>query len=115
MKEGAVDFLPKPFKAQDLLRVIEEALERSRREQQEHLEIDIIQKRLARLTPREYQVLCYVVAGKLNKQIAAALKVGEKTVKVHRGHVMEKMEASSVAELVRLVERSGVIATPLRV
>jgi FixJ family two-component response regulator len=115
MKEGAVDFLPKPFKAQDLLRVIDEALERSRREQKDHLEIDIIQKRLARLTPREYQVLCYVVAGKLNKQIAAALKVGEKTVKVHRGHVMEKMEASSVAELVRLVERSGVIVTPLRV
>jgi len=113
MKKGAVDFLPKPFRAQDLLRVIGEALERSRREQKERLEIATVQKRLARLTPREYEVLCSVVAGKLNKQIAAELRVREKTVKVHRGHVMEKMEVNSVAELVRLAERGGVIPTLL--
>jgi FixJ family two-component response regulator len=115
MKNGAVDFLPKPFMAKDLLRVIGEALERSRREQKEHLEISAIHKRLVQLTPREYEVLCNVIAGKLNKQIAAELGVGEKTVKVHRGHVMEKMEADSVAELVRLAERAGVVTAPLRV
>jgi len=115
MKNGALDFLSKPVAARDLLRVIGEALERSRRERKDHLEISAIQKRLAHLTPREYEVLCSVVAGKLNKQIAAELGVGEKTVKVHRGRVMEKMEADSVAELVRLAERGGVITTPVRV
>ncbi|WP_372521842.1 response regulator transcription factor [Sulfuricaulis sp.] len=115
MKNGAVDFLPKPFVAQDLLRVIGEALQRSRREQNDRLETATIRKRLARLTPREYEVLCSVVAGKLNKQIAVELGVGEKTVKVHRGRVMEKMDADSVAELVRLSERGGVIPTPIRV
>jgi FixJ family two-component response regulator len=94
--------------------LIGEALERSRREQQEHLAVSTIQNQLARLTPREYEVLCGVVAGKLNKQIAAELGVGEKTVKVHRGHVMEKMQARSVAELVRAAEKGGVRPTPVR-
>jgi FixJ family two-component response regulator len=115
MKGGALDFLPKPFTAQDLLHVIGEALERNRREQKDHLEISIIQKRLDQLTPREYEVLCGVVAGKLNKQIAAELRVGEKTVKVHRGRVMEKMHADSLAELVRTAEKIGVIPAPVRV
>lgn len=115
MKNGAVDFLPKPFAGQDLIRVVGEALERSRHDEKNHIEISIIQKRLADLTPREYEVLCSVVAGKLNKQIAVDLGVREKTVKVHRGHVMEKMQANSVAELVRLAERAGVVTPPLLV
>lgn len=112
MKHGAVDFLPKPFVARDLLRVIEEALQRSRREQIDQFEIATIRNRLARLTPREYDVLCGIIAGKLNKQIAAGLGVGEKTVKVYRARVMEKMGVRSVAELVRATERSGVIPAP---
>jgi len=113
MKNGAVDFLPKPFKAQDLLCGIRAALERSCLEHKEKLEADAIRKRLMRLTPREHEVMCGVVAGKMNKQIAAELGVGEKTVKVHRGRVMEKMEADSVAELVLLSERVGVISAPI--
>ena len=113
MKNGAVDFLPKPFVAQDLLHIIREALERSSREEQDRLEADIVRKRLERLTPREFEVLRGVVAGKLNKQIAAELGVGEKTVKVHRGRVMEKMDVYSVAELVLLSERGGVISAPI--
>ena len=114
MKNGAVDFLPKPFAAKDLIRVVGDALERSRREQKDHLEISIIQERLARLTPREYEVLCGVVAGKPNKQIAAELGVGEKTVKVHRGRVMEKMGTHSVADLVRAVEKGHAIPSAHR-
>ena len=114
MKRGALDFLPKPFMAQDLLRVVDEALDRSRREQKDRLELSIIHERLAHLTPREYEVLCGVIAGKLNKQIAVDLGIGEKTVKVHRGHVMEKMGAHSVADLVRAVEKGNTIPPPRR-
>ena len=112
MKNGAVDFLAKPFAARDLLRVIEEALARSRREQHDQLEIDVIRQRLARLTRREYEVLCGVVAGKLNKQIAADLGVGEKTVKVFRARAMEKMGVRTVVDLVRATERVGVAPAP---
>lgn len=103
MKHGAVDFLEKPLKERELLQAVEGALKRSRREYQDRLLHTSVRERLALLTPREYQVLCGVVAGKLNKQIAADLDVGEKTVKVHRGRVMKKMGARSVASLVRTI------------
>lgn len=103
MKHGAVDFLEKPLKEGELLGAVEGALTRSRREYQDHLIDTSVRKRLALLTPREYQVLCGVIAGKMNKQIAGDLGVGEKTVKVHRGRVMKKMGARSVAALVRTV------------
>lgn len=103
MKHGAVDFLEKPLKDGELLRAVQSALTRSRREYQDQLVNAAVRARLSLLTPREYQVLCGVVAGKLNKQIAADLGVGEKTIKVHRGRVMKKMGARSVASLVQAV------------
>lgn len=103
MKRGAIDFLEKPLNERELLQAVEYALARSRREYQDGLLHSAVRERLALLTPREYQVLCGVVAGKLNKQIAADLEVGEKTVKVHRGRVMKKMGTRSVASLVRAV------------
>jgi FixJ family two-component response regulator len=105
MKGGAVDFLPKPFLDADLLKAVDQALDRSRQQCALQLEFARVRHRLEGLTLREQQVLAGVVEGKLNKQIAAELGTTEKTVKVHRGRVMEKMAASSVAELVRAVER----------
>ncbi|MFL6623202.1 MAG: response regulator transcription factor [Sulfurifustaceae bacterium] len=111
MKHGAVDFLEKPLKAGELLRAVESALTRSREEYQEQLADAAVRARLSLLTPREYQVLCGVVAGKLNKQIAADLGVGEKTIKVHRGRVMKKMGARSVASLVQAVSGNLRVST----
>jgi FixJ family two-component response regulator len=108
MKQGAVDFLPKPVKDKLLLNAIEQALERSAREHAAHEEIDDIRRRLDTLTPRELEVLRLVVTGMLNKQIAYQLGTVEKTIKVHRARVMEKMEVQSLAELVRLAERVGI-------
>jgi FixJ family two-component response regulator len=105
MKGGAVDFLPKPFLDEDLLKSVGQALDRSRQQHALRLELERVRQRLEGLTQREQQVLVGVVEGKLNKQIAAELGTTEKTVKVHRGRVMEKMEASSVAELVRSIEK----------
>ena len=108
MKEGAVDFLPKPVKDKVLLNAIEQALERAVRERSVHDELDDIRRRLDSLTPRELEVLRLVITGMLNKQIAYRLGTVEKTIKVHRARVMEKMEVQSLAELVRLAERTGI-------
>ena len=103
MKAGAVDFLCKPFKDEELLKAVAEALDKSRRQKNERVEVDEICRRISTLTAREREVLCYVVAGKLNKQAAADLGVAEKTIKVHRARIMEKLEANSLAELVTMV------------
>ena len=105
MKSGAVDFLLKPFTDDELLDAVGRALARNAETRVEHREIDELEHRAAKLTRREREVCTLVVAGKLNKQIAAALGTSEKTVKVHRSRVMAKMEAASLAELVRIVER----------
>lgn len=105
MKGGAVEFLTKPFRNADLIAGIEQALERDRAALRERAELAEIRSKLARLTARECQVLALVVTGQLNKQIAAALGTSEQTVKAHRGHVTQKLGITSVAELVRLVER----------
>ena len=107
MKGGAVDFLQKPFNDQELLDCVQRALTRSREQRGERAERAELQVRLDVLTPREREVLLQVVTGKLNKQIAGDLGIAEKTVKVHRGRVMEKMRAGSVADLVRMVEKLG--------
>ena len=110
MKHGASDFLTKPVNDTDLLAAVRVAIEKDRVLQREQAELSEIRARLARLTPREREVLEYVVAGKLNKQIASDLGTVEQTVKVHRGHVMDKMGVRSVAELVRLTQRCGISA-----
>jgi FixJ family two-component response regulator len=108
MKSGALDFLTKPVNDENLLASIRAAIKRDSVARREQAELFEIRARLALLTPREQEVLDHVVTGKLNKQIADDLGVVEKTIKVHRARVMEKMKVQSVAELVRLVERSGI-------
>ena len=107
MKGGAVDFLQKPFDGQQLLECVARALARNREQRTERAERAVLEGRVRTLTPREREVLVLVVAGRLNKQIASDLGIAEKTTKVHRGRVMAKMQAGSVAELVRMVEKVG--------
>jgi len=105
MKSGAVEFLTKPFRDQDLLDAIQLGLEKDRARRQREAEIAVLQERFESLTQREREVITMVVAGKLNKQIAAEIGTTENTVKVHRSRAMEKMQAQSLADLVRMVER----------
>jgi FixJ family two-component response regulator len=107
MKGGAVDFLQKPFNEDELIAAVQRALALSRQAQCEAAARAEVERRVRTLTPRERQVMALVVKGLLNKQIAAELGAAEKTVKVHRGRVMQKMQASSVADLVRMAERIG--------
>ena len=111
MKAGAVEFLTKPFRDQDLLDAIQQALERDRIAREQRAEIEELRGRLDSLTPREREVMGLVVAGLLNKQIAGELGTSETTIKIHRHQVMEKMGAGSLAELVRMADRLG-IPTP---
>ena len=111
MKAGAVEFLTKPLVEGDLLESIRAAIARDRALRDHHAETAELRARHASLTPREEEVMAWVVSGLLNKQIAGELGISEETVKVHRGHVMRKMEADSVAGLVRMSEKLGI---PLR-
>ena len=123
IKQGAVDFLTKPVHDCDLIEAINNAIEKDRTDRnafdkdridrKARVESNEIQQRLATLTPREREVLRHVVSGKRNRQIAADLGTVEKTIKVHRAHLMAKLEVQSLAELVKLAERAGVISSPL--
>jgi FixJ family two-component response regulator len=108
MKAGAVEFLTKPFRDQDLLDSIYQALERDRRRRLRDVEIAQLSEKFASLTPREKEVLPLAVSGLLNKQIASTLGTTEGTVKVHRSQILRKMGASSFAELVRMAEKLGI-------
>jgi FixJ family two-component response regulator len=108
MKKGAVDFLLKPVDDQVLLQAIQLAVERHGAEQARARELHAFRDRVARLSGRELEVMEYVIAGCLNKQIADALGIAEKTIKIHRGRVMQKMEVNSVAELVLLCQTAGI-------
>lgn len=110
MKTGAVDFLTKPFKEQDLMRAINAALAQDRDARRKRAEQVELQRRLSRLTPREREVLTLVVSGLLNKQAAAELGISEVTLQIHRGSIMRKMEADSLADLVRM---AAALAIPL--
>lgn len=109
MKAGAVDFLPKPFKPRDLLKCVERALARSTEQRRKAAEQSEARRLLDLLTPREFEVMQLVITGLLNKQIGGELGMAEKTVKVHRGRVMQKLGVTSVAQLVRLVQRAGIV------
>jgi RNA polymerase sigma factor (sigma-70 family) len=105
MKAGAVEFLTKPFRDQDLLDAIHSALERDRGRRQQEAELVVLREHFESLSPREREVVSMVVSGMLNKQIAAQIGTAENTVKAHRSRAMEKMQANSLADLVKMIQR----------
>jgi FixJ family two-component response regulator len=107
MKSGAIDFLQKPVEEERLIETLETALEHDQRARAERGDLDVLRRRLEDLTPREREVLVEIVTGKLNKQVALALDIAERTVKLHRSRVLEKMHADSLADLVRMAQRLG--------
>ncbi|MGZ8945854.1 MAG: response regulator transcription factor [Methylococcaceae bacterium] len=113
IKQGAVDFLTKPVNDSDLIAAIHDAIEKDRVARQARATLNEFQQLLAKLTPREREVLSHVVSGKLNRQIAAELGTVEKTIKVHRANLKRKLNVQSLAELVKLAERLGVTSSPL--
>jgi FixJ family two-component response regulator len=108
MKKGAVDFLTKPVDREDLLGAIRDSLAKDAAARQRFAGLESVRQRIATLTPREHEVMTYVITGMLNKQIAVELAIAEDTVKIHRGRVMQKLSIVSVAELVRLCEMAGI-------
>ncbi len=108
MKRGAVNFLTKPVDGDDLQEAIHEALARDAENRAQRAERGSVQERIKKLSPREREVMTYVIAGMLNKQIAGELGISEETVKIHRGRVMHKLGIGSVPELVRLCEKAGI-------
>jgi FixJ family two-component response regulator len=107
MKAGAIEFLTKPFREQDLLEAIQRGIEQNRNVRLQRAEMRVLQQLYALLTPREREVLPCVASGLLNKQIAAQLGTSEKTIKVHRGQIMQKMKAKSLAHLIHMAEKLG--------
>ena len=112
MKDGAMDFLTKPVDDTALLAAVRRALQRDRDGRADHQEAAETRRRATTLTPREHEIMRFILTGRLNKQIGYALGISEKTVKVHRARVMEKMGVESVAELVRLTEKAGIEPAP---
>ena len=108
MKKGAVDFLTKPVDKDDLLEAIRISLAKDTEKCTQRAESNFMSEHIKRLTPREYEIMTYVITGMLNKQIAFELNISEETVKIHRGRVMQKLEIVSVAELVRLCGKAGI-------
>jgi FixJ family two-component response regulator len=111
MKAGAIDFLTKPFRDQDMLDAVTSAIEADRKRRAREVELADMRSRLAELSPRELEVMTLVTAGLMNKQVAAETGLAEITVKIHRGHIMKKMGARSLADLVRMAEVLGVRRT----
>jgi len=113
IKQGAVNFLTKPVRGKDLIAAIHDAIEQNRVARQARAKLNELKQRLAMLTPREREVLSHVVSGKRNKQIADELGTAEKTIKIHRASLMKKMQAQSLADLMKLTDLLVVISSPL--